>query len=629
MSLDLAKLENVRKRGVKTTARCAACAEAGNDTAGDHCFINDDGGFGCVLYPLPDGKEHRARMLELSGGIKNSRPATARTTSVEPTWTALPSAPEAAPFPSLKHYKHGMPSAHWVYYTAEGRIAGIITRFDIPATKDTRSKKEILPLTWCRDEAGNTAWRPKAMQVPQPLYGLPFTDDDIVIVEGEKCCDAVRAAGLSATTWAGGSSVVHKTGWSSLKGKTICIWPDNDETGMKAKDAIIRALSGIAAEIRVVQIPDGRPVGWDAADTDDEEIYKLVEEAVVVESPADPIDDRPVFPYTRADQLDGTNEIMDFVECLFTEGGASITYGPSNVGKSFWMVDVGVCVATGSPFRDELEVEQGAVVYVALEGEHGAKNRIAALHQSGRLKPGAPFYLVFEQVSLLDPGHADRMATTIAKISEESGVKVKLVILDTMARAMAGGDENSGVDMTTAVKSIDAIRAATGAHVAVVHHSGKNQASGARGHSSLRAAVDTELEVTRPDGSNISTVTVTKQRDLSIREPMPFSLEVVNLGTDRRGNLITSCVVHHEDAMMATKKSKGGRSPSVSIPDLLKLLPQPKTTAWQKAAKEELGVSESAFYEFLKRIREESSAVSTQKVGWHIPEVILWSEKTQ
>lgn len=322
------------------------------------------------------------------------------------------------------------------------------------------------------------------------------------------------------------------------------------------------------------------------------------------------------FEFFHADKLEGTSEAMDFVEGLLTEGGASVIYGPSNCGKSFWVVDLAVAVASGTPFRDELEVEQGAVVYIALEGSHGAKNRIAALKQAGRLSLGDPFYLIFDPVSLLEHGHASRLADTIAKIGEECDSKVRLVILDTMARAMAGGDENSGVDMTAAVKSIDAIRAATGAHVAIVHHCGKDEARGARGHSSLRAAVDTEIEVSRPPEETISTVRVTKQRDLQAGEAMPFSLKVVTVGTDRRGKPITSCLVHHEDSIMAKSLGKKGRPMTTSIPQMLAMLPQPSTTAWEKVARRDHDVTSSPFYTALKSIKATKAATYTKKGGW-------------
>jgi hypothetical protein len=172
-----------------------------------------------------------------------------------------------------------------------------------------------------------------------------------------------------------------------------------------------------------------------------------------------------------------------------------------------------------------------------------------------------------------------------------------------MARAMAGGDENSGVDMTAAVKSIDAIRAATGAHVSIVHHCGKDEARGARGHSSLRAAVDTEIEITRPSGETISTVRVTKQRDLQAGEAMPFSLEVVALGTNRRGKPITSCIVRHEDEMMASKPSKAGRKAICTAEELLQFLPAKNITDWQERVADEIGLGRSQFYDMKKQLK--------------------------
>ena len=335
---------------------------------------------------------------------------------------------------------------------------------------------------------------------------------------------------------------------------------------------------------------------------------------------------RAAFGFIRADKLGGVIESMDFVEGTLTDGGASVTYGQSNVAKTFWIVDLGAAVASGRMFRGELEVERGAVIYVALEGERGARNRIAALRKEGLLKDDDPFFLVFERVSLLEHGHADRLATTVEAVAAESGWPVKLVILDTMARAMAGGDENKGEDMTAAVAAIDAVRAKTGAHVAVVHHSGKVQALGARGHSSLRAAVDTEIEITRPDGESISTVTVTKQRDLPIGDQMPFSLKVVQLGIDRRGKPITSCVVHHESSVMASKPGKKGRPPSGTVNDLLSLLPQQSTTAWMMAARGEFSITATPFYRLLGEIKRQKSAEYTKPGGWVIPGPILGSE---
>lgn len=333
------------------------------------------------------------------------------------------------------------------------------------------------------------------------------------------------------------------------------------------------------------------------------------------------------FPIIRASELVGAALAADFVERLLTDSGASVTYGPSNTGKSFFILDLCVCVASGINFRDEHEVDQGAVVYVALEGKTGMQNRIDALRISDKLPADAPLFLIFVPVSLLEPGHANMLAESVKNAAEQSNLPCRLVVIDTMARAMAGGDENSGADMTLAVKAIDAVRAATGAHVMVIHHCGKDEARGARGHSSLRAAVDTEIEITRPDGSEISTARVTKQRDLAIGGPMPFSLKIVTLGLDRRGKPVTSCVVKHEDEMMAPSRGKAGRKNDVPNDDLISLLPRPSTADWLKAAIEETGISKSAFYVRLKELRK-TSVAQTPSQGWILaigPEIPIYS----
>ena len=319
----------------------------------------------------------------------------------------------------------------------------------------------------------------------------------------------------------------------------------------------------------------------------------------------------PSFPITRADLLGGLHYAADFVEGLLTEGGASVVYGPSNVGKSFWILDLAVHVASGQMWRDDVEVDQGCVVYVALEGSNGLRNRLEALRREGLLSGDAPLFVCVSPVSLLEHGHSGMLAQSVKEAASQSSLPCRLVVIDTMARAMAGGNENAGEDMGAAVASIDAIRAATGAHVCVIHHCGKDEAKGARGHSSLRAAVDTEIEVFRPDGERVSTVRVTKQRDLEPGEPMPFTLKQVELGTNRRGKPITSCVVHHEDEMMAVDRKKPGRPAGPSDTDILALLPRASTAAWQKAASDELGVSKSSFHRSLKKLRGVSAIQAT------------------
>jgi hypothetical protein len=112
--------------------------------------------------------------------------------------------------------------------------------------------------------------------------------------------------------------------------------------------------------------------------------------------------------------------------------------------------------------------------------------------------------------------------------------------------------------MGALVRNCDRIREETGAHVMLVHHTGKDTAKGARGHSLLRAATDTEIEVKRESGSEIITAKVTKQRDGEIGKMFAFCLETVKLDVDPDGDPITSCVVVPEDAEAFGKDQNRG-----------------------------------------------------------------------
>jgi RecA-family ATPase len=102
-------------------------------------------------------------------------------------------------------------------------------------------------------------------------------------------------------------------------------------------------------------------------------------------------------------------------------------------------------------------------------------------------------------------------------------------VIDTLARVMAGGDENSTKEMSAFVRNCDLIREATGCTVLLVHHTGKDKTKGSRGSNALLGAVDTELMV------EANKVWSTKQRDAEKAAPISFALETVDLGVDANG----------------------------------------------------------------------------------------------
>jgi len=141
------------------------------------------------------------------------------------------------------------------------------------------------------------------------------------------------------------------------------------------------------------------------------------------------------------------------------------------------------------------------------------------------------------QVDLLSGKGAKSTIAEIKALQDALGVPIVKVTIDTLARVMAGGNENAGEDMSMIGKHLDAIRDTFGCHVNIVHHTGKDATKGARGHSSLRGHVDTEIEVTK------GAMHVRKQRDMDGDWNVKFGLKELKLGIDNRGDEVTSMVV--------------------------------------------------------------------------------------
>lgn len=225
------------------------------------------------------------------------------------------------------------------------------------------------------------------------------------------------------------------------------------------------------------------------------------------------------------------------VKGWLARGAVSMLYGPSNTGKSFLALDIAHHVAKGAAWGGR-RVRQGNVLYVAAEGGGGFNNRVAALTDPAFWVLNRPFTLAGGN------GQASFLAEVIQHLAATTGSPFDLIIFDTLARVIGSLDENAAPAIAELIAGVDLIRRATGAHVMLVHHTGKDSGRGARGHSALRAAIDTEIELTRDDLGEI-TAEVSKQRDGATGSRFCFHLDQVELGRDEDGDRVTTCVVKH------------------------------------------------------------------------------------
>jgi hypothetical protein len=216
----------------------------------------------------------------------------------------------------------------------------------------------------------------------------------------------------------------------------------------------------------------------------------------------------------------------------------SVVYGESGSGKTFIVLDLGVRIANGMMVLGR-GTTRCAVVYIAAESPAGVTGRWKALIQE--YGPTPDFYAISAAPNLFDAkaGDLDAVGKQIAALRGQDGkrVDVGLIIIDTLARVMIGGNENSTEDMSLLVANGDKLRDAFKCNVMWVHHSGKDRSLGARGSSALRAATDTEIEI----HDNIFDVTKLRN-DSAFKHKFELKTGIV-VGEKLDGSPLTSCVV--------------------------------------------------------------------------------------
>ena len=181
------------------------------------------------------------------------------------------------------------------------------------------------------------------MPEPRPLYNLPAiaTADAVVLVEGEKCADALMQLGIAATTAMGGAATaIDKTDWMPLAGKTVAVWPDHDEAGARYAAAVIQKLASIGATVRRVHVPQDKPAKWDAADAVAEGFD--VEALLHASQPVADTAAAPALDITRwraAERFIGQPQQRRWlVEGVFPQAQAALIAAAGGVGKSFLLL---------------------------------------------------------------------------------------------------------------------------------------------------------------------------------------------------------------------------------------------------------------------------------------------------
>jgi 5S rRNA maturation endonuclease (ribonuclease M5) len=396
-------------------------------------------------------------------------------------WLVVPTSFTAAPTkPTAAHDTLGPHTGKWDYRSADGELLACVYRYDTPEGKQYRP--------W------DVTSRQTRMPDPRPLYHLPAVAkaDTVVLVEGEKCADALMRLGIVATTAMGGAATsIDKTDWTPLAGKTVIVWPDHDEAGARYANSVTPKLLGIGAKVQRIEVPDDKPQKWDAADAMAEgvDVHALLFSAIPVVKyhPRQPFE---ITQWRACERFTGDPQPRRWlIEGVFPLAQAALVAAGGGVGKSFLLLALarevaafdGVWANAPTLFGGAL-AGQGVAIYVTAEDDaievHNRLNALGPIPDRLYVLPlpdaGGAMPLFAPDPATRGPSTTSAWAALENQLITVTGLRV--VILDPL-QPLCALDLNVPENAQFVCSRLAALAASTGASVIVSHHFAKREAS--------------------------------------------------------------------------------------------------------------------------------------------------------
>jgi predicted transcriptional regulator len=248
------------------------------------------------------------------------------------------------------------------------------------------------------------------------------------------------------------------------------------------------------------------------------------------------------FKIRLRDDLINAPDPAFLIDQLLPEKSLAVLVGAPGVGKTFLALDLALCICTNINCLG-YETQVGQVIYITSEGLSGLKLRLLAWEHYHGVEV-KNFGYITEAPQLLDENESEWL---IKSIKASNLLKPALIVIDTLARHMVGGDENSSLSMGEFVANVDKLRNAFNCAVIIVHHTGKKRTNSfsERGSSALRGAADTMLLMDK--NKNEISITCEKQKDSE-----PFEEIVINLLSVELPDNKNSCVIVRKEICIQT-----------------------------------------------------------------------------
>jgi RecA-family ATPase len=243
------------------------------------------------------------------------------------------------------------------------------------------------------------------------------------------------------------------------------------------------------------------------------------------------------------------------IKNTLVDDGLTVLYGDPGSYKSFLALDMGLRLANGMDWHGVPAAATG-VLYIAGEGKRGIGKRIKGWRKKHGLEGvEVPFVLLPTAVEITDDQQRAKLCRTIEAAKVKAGFDIGLIVIDTVSRALSGGDENSAEAMGKFVAACDAIKAHAGGALLGVHHSGKDKDRGMRGSTVLLGACDAVMKATKSDDQ--LTLKTEKQKDAEEAAPVKLVMETIKWATGLEEEQ-TTLVPMKEAAKEATQNEQIG-----------------------------------------------------------------------
>jgi phage/plasmid primase-like uncharacterized protein len=231
-----------------------------------------------------------------------------------------------------------------------------------------------------------------------------------------------------------------------------------------------------------------------------------------------------------------------------------MVHGPSGGGKTFAVLDWCLRIASGGGvWMDKHKVKAGGIVYLAGEGHHGLRGRVAAWKQAHGVKK-LNMWLSKDGCDLNTPEGYLRVVTNIRALPNVP----EIITVDTLHRFLLG-DENSSQDAKTMLDACAGLMREFNCTVILVHHTGVSDEAQhrARGSSAWRGALDIEISIVPSKDDKPMEIVQRKSKDAEMAEPIYANLETVEIAgwIDEDGQVVTSAILVQADAP-ATETNK-------------------------------------------------------------------------